>query len=144
MDLRFAFAVNKKNEFENKHFGEADKFLIYKFEVDSMKKESEEENIFKIFEHGKKHGIKKKGEAIIEFLKSKNVNILVARQFGKNISMINAHFIPVVISGEKPAGVNEILIKYLSWIREEWENKTSGYKLFTIKGGILKSAIEDK
>ena len=144
MDLRFAFAVNNQNEFENKHFGEADKFLIYKFESGSMHKESEEENIYKVYEQRKKHGLKKKGEVIASFLKSRNVNILVARQFGKNISLINAHFIPIIIAEEKPSEVTEILIKHFTWILDEWEKDTSGYKLFTIRGGILKSAIEDK
>lgn len=132
MDLRFAFAVNDQNEFENKHFGEVDKFLIYKFASGSMHKESEEENTYKVYEQGKKHGLKKKGEAIADFLKSRNVNILVARQFGKNISLINDHFIPIVIASEKPAEVSEILIRYFRWILDEWEKKTSGYKLFTL------------
>ena len=141
MDLRFAFAVNDQNEFENKHFGEADKFLIYKFESGSMHTESEEENIYKEYEQEKKHGLKEKGEVIADFLKSRNVNILVARQFGENISLINAHFIPIIIAEEKPSEVTEILIKHFTWILDEWEKNTSGYKLFTIKGGILKSAI---
>ena len=141
MDLRFAFAVNDQNEFVNKHFGEADKFLIYKFASGSMYKESEEENIYKVYKQVEKHGLKKKSEVIAEFLKFRNVNILVARQFGKNISLINDHFIPVVISSEKPSEVSEILVKHFRWILDEWENSTSGYKLFTIKGGILKSAI---
>ena len=142
MELRFAFAVNDQNEFENKHFGEADKFLIYKIEPGSMQNESEEVNIYKDYEQGKKHGIKKKGEAITDFLKSRKVNILVARQFGRNISLINAHFIPVVIASEKLAEVSEILAKHFSWILDEWEKNTSGYKMFTIKGGILKSSIK--
>lgn len=29
MNLKFAFAVNKANRFEKKHFGDADKYLIY-------------------------------------------------------------------------------------------------------------------
>lgn len=141
MDLRFAFAANDHNEFENKHFGEADKFLIYKFSLGSMYKESEDENTFKVYEQGKKQKLRKKGEAIIDFLKPRNVNILMARQFGENISMINAHFIPVVIVSEKPSEVTEILVKHLGWILDEWEKDTSGYKMFTIKSGILKSAI---
>ena len=141
MDLRLAFAVNNNNEFENKHFGQADKFLIYKLNSGSLDKESEEVNTLKSYEQNKKHGIRKKGEAIIDLLQSRNVNILVARQFGENISIINAHFIPVVIAAENPTEASEILLKHFSWILDEWEKKSSGYKLFTIKGGILKSAI---
>lgn len=88
MDLRLAFAVNSDNEFENKHFGQADKFLIYKLNPGSSVKESEEVNTFKLYEQDKKFGVRKKGEVIIDLLKSRNVNILVARQFGENISVL--------------------------------------------------------
>ncbi|MCD4695077.1 MAG: hypothetical protein K8S16_02455, partial [Bacteroidales bacterium] len=102
MDLRFAFAVNSENQFEKKHFGDADKYLIYHQESDKLVLSSEEPNRFKLLDEEAEHGSRKKGKAIIEFLKGKNVNVLVSRQFGKNIRMINEHFIPVKISSEKP------------------------------------------
>lgn len=46
MNLRFAFAVNKNNQFEKKHFGDADKFLIYKQEDNKIVFLSEEINRF--------------------------------------------------------------------------------------------------
>ena len=142
MGLRFAFAVNKNYQFEKKHFGDADKFLIYNEESDKIVLLSEEPNRFKLLDEEVEHGSKKKGKAIIEFLKEKNVNVLVSRQFGKNIKMINAHFIPVIITSEKPDEVIQILSRHLHWIKDEWKQDKSNFKLFTIKAGILKSAIE--
>ena len=81
---------------------------------------------------------------IIEFLKKKEVHVLVSRQFGKNIKMINAHFIPVIISSEKPDEVIQVLTRHIHWIKDELNNFSSGYKLFTIKSGILKSSVEDR
>ena len=140
-----AFSVNNDNQCEKKHFGDADKYLIYQEESDKIVLSSEELNRFKLLDEEVEHGSKKKGNAIIEFLKKeKGVNVLVSRQFGKNIRMINEHFIPVIISFEKPDEVIQILSRHVHWIKDEWEHKESNFKLFTIKSGILKSFIEDK
>lgn len=144
MNLRFAFAVNNDNQFERKHFGDADKYMIYQQYNDKMVLVSEEPNSFKLLDEEIEHGSKRKGKAIIDFLKEKNVNILVSQQFGKNIKLINEHFIPVIISSEKPDEVIRILTRHLHWIRDEWEHNKSNFKLFTIKSGILKSSIESR
>jgi len=141
MNLRFAFAVNNDNRFENKHFGDADKYLIYKEAADNILFVSEEINKFKLLDEEHEHGSKKKGNAIIKFLKEKEVNVLVSMQFGKNIKMVNEHFIPVRISLEHPDEIINVLSKQLHWIKDEWENKSSDFKLFKIKSGILKSSI---
>ena len=141
MDLQFAFAVNNENQLEKKHFGDADKYLIYHQESDKLVLSSEEPNRFKLLDEEVEHGSKRKGKAIIEFLKEKGVNVLVSRQFGKNIKLINEHFIPVIVSSEKPDEVVRILIRHLHWIQDELEHKKSNFNLFTIKTGILKSSI---
>ncbi len=143
MNLRFAFAVNNDNQFEKKHFGDADKYLIYLQEKDKLVLASNEANSFKLLDEEVEHGSKKKGKAIIEFLKEKGVNVLVSRQFGRNIKLINAHFIPVIISSENPDEVSRILNRHLHWIEDEWKQKESDFRLFTIKAGILKSSIEN-
>ena len=142
MNLCFAFAVNKANHFEKKHFGDADKYLIYKQDGDEIKLFSEEINIFKTFDKEVEHGSKKKGDAIIQFLKAKDVNVLVSRQFGKNINRVNNHFIPVKISVDQPDEILDVLAKNLHWIKDELNNNTNGYKLFIIKSGILKIPVK--
>ena len=44
MNLCFAFAVNETNQFDKKHFGDADKYVIYKQDGDEIKLFSEEIN----------------------------------------------------------------------------------------------------
>jgi len=132
MSLRFAFAVNKENNFAKRHFGDADKYLIYTVETGKLILSSEEVNSFKLLDEEHTHGSKQKGNAIIKFLKEKNVNVLVSTQFGKNINLVNKHFIPVKISLEQQDEIIGILLKHLHWIQDEWENNSSGYKLFTI------------
>lgn len=141
MNLCFAFAVSENNQFEKKHFGDADKYLIYKQDGDGIKLFSEEINKFKLLDEEVEHGSKKKGEAIIQFLKKRNVNVLVSRQFGKNINRVNSHFIPVKISVDRPDEILDVLYKQLPWIEDEWNNNSSNYNLFTIKSGILKTSI---
>ena len=133
MNLRFAFAVNNNNQFEKKHFGDADKYMIYQQKSDKIVLSSEEPNRFKLLDEEIEHGSKRKG---------KEVNVLVSGQFGKNIKMVNEHFIPVKISLEKPEEVIKVLTRHLHWIKDEWEANRSNFKLFTIKSGILKSSIE--
>ena len=142
MRLRFAFAVNNENRFVKIHFGDADRYLIYTLESGSMKLSSEEVNKFKSLNEKHEHGSIRKGNAIIKFLKEKDVNVLVSTQFGKNISLVNKHFIPLKISLEQQDEILDILKKHQHWIMDEWENNSSGYKLFTIKSGILKSSID--
>jgi predicted Fe-Mo cluster-binding NifX family protein len=142
MNLCFAFAVSENNQFEKKHFGDADKYLIYKQDGDEIKLFSEEINKFKLLDEEIEHGSKKKGEAIIQFLKERNVNVLVSRQFGKNINRVNNHFIPVKISVDRPDDILDVLVKNLHWIEDELNNNTNEYKLFIIKSGILKMPVK--
>ncbi len=142
MNLRFALAVNNEGNFQKKHFGDADKYLIYEELDNEMVLIGEEINNFKLLDEEIEHGSKRKGNAIIKLLKGKGVNVLVSMKFGKNIKMVNKYFIPVIIYSEKPEDTVNVLNKHLHWIKDEWENNSSDYKLFTIKSGILKSSIK--
>jgi predicted Fe-Mo cluster-binding NifX family protein len=141
MSLKFALAVNHDNQFEEKHFGDADKYLIYEIKDDEIVFLSEEDNGFKNLDEEVEHGSKRKGKAIVEFLKSKKVSVLVSRQFGKNIKLVNEYFIPVIVSAENPEQALGILSRHIYWMEDEWKNKKHAYKLFTIKAAILKTSI---
>ena len=143
MNLRFAFAVNTENRFEKKHFGDADKYLFHEQKDGKLAFLTETPNLFKNLDEEVEHGSRRKGKAIIEFLKDKNVQVMVSKQFGKNIKLVNEHFIPVIIDREIE-DVDEVLIilyKHIHWLEDEWVNEKHGYKLFVIKSGVLKSAI---
>lgn len=141
MNLKFAFAVNKDNKLNKNHFGDADKYLIYEQVDNEIVLMGEVINHLKTFDEEQEHGSKKKGNTIVEFLRGKGINVLVSMQFGRNIKIVNEYFIPVIIYSENPDEVVGMLNKHLHWIKDEWNNKSSDFKLFTIKSGILKSYI---
>ena len=142
MEIKFAFAVNSNNEFQKNHFGDTEKFLIYGVKGDGLSLLSEDINVFRDMDETKEHGSKKKGLAIIAHLKEIGVNVLVSMQFGRNIKMINEHFIPVIIYSEQVDEVVNILNHQLHWIIDELESNPDNYKLFTIKSGILKTVVK--
>lgn len=76
-----------------------------------------------------------------KLLNKKGVNILVSKQFGPNVALVNQHFIPVIISENQPQKVIALLEKHMDWIEDEYCNKNGDYMLFRIKYGVLKSQI---
>ncbi|MBN2350567.1 MAG: hypothetical protein JXJ22_17145 [Bacteroidales bacterium] len=139
--IRFAMAVNHASHFEAKHFGDADKYLIFEWSMDELHFLKEEINAFKNLDEKQEHGLQKKGKAIIDLLQNLNIKVLVSRQFGKNIQMVNSYFIPVIVYKETAEDVGLILKKHIKWIEDEIANNPEEHKLFTIKNGILKTTI---
>ena len=142
--IRFAFAVNLANVFEPKHFGDADKYLIYEWVNNAFILLNEEVNIFKNSYEGQGHRLQEKGRAIIDLLRRLNVTVVVSKQFGKNIQMVNSHFIPVIVSEDIPEKALTILARHVKWIEDELYNSPHEFKLFIIKNGVLKKAIKNE
>ncbi|NCB08326.1 MAG: hypothetical protein EOM73_09205 [Bacteroidia bacterium] len=142
MKINFAFALNDEKMFEKKHFGEAEHYAIYSYEKGKLILIETLPNSFISLDEGKVHGSKEKGLAIISFLKEKEVMVLVSKQFGKNIKMVSQHFIPVIIDEDQPEQVVEIIVRNIKWIKDELKNRNTGYMLFRIKTGILKTVVE--
>ena len=139
--IRFACAVNQSGRFEPKHFGNADKYLIYEWSNNEFIFIKEEINSFISFDDIEISGLSNKGMACINLLEKIDVKVLVSRQFGKNIQLVNKLFIPVIVNSETPDEVLTILKKHIRWIDDELTSKTEEYKLFIIKNGILKTKI---
>ena len=142
MKITFALALNNDGVFEKRHFGDTDKFAIYRFENHELTFIEEALNTFKSMDEVHEHGSKKKGNAIISFLKKKGVSVLVSKQFGRNIKMINKHFVPVIIAEENPNQAIEVLQKHMNWFKDELKNRKENYMLFHVKNGILKMHIK--
>ena len=141
MKITFALALNKENNFEKKYFGKADKFTIYRFTENKLSFVNEFPNIFQSMDEGQSHGSKKKGNAIKSFLKEREVSVLVSKQFGQNMKMVNQYFIPVIIDEEKPEKVLEILTEHMDWFTDELFNRNENHMLFQIKNGIVKMPV---
>ncbi|MBU8891400.1 MAG: hypothetical protein KOO66_01375 [Bacteroidales bacterium] len=144
MNLRFAFAVNKEDQFEDIFFGDANKFLIYEIVSGELKQVNEVINDFRPELNENKSGNNMKADFLIKHLLENDIKVIVSKQFGENIRIINEYFIPVIISSESPEVAVRIINRHLHWIKDELNNFSSGYKLFTINSGILKSSVEDK
>lgn len=140
MDLRFAFAVNNENQFDDCFFGEANKFLIY--QVVSGKLELIDEIVNDYISESNVNDNNRVG-ALIKHLIGNDIKAIVSKEFSKNLKFVNQYFIPIIISKESPEEVVKIINGHMHWIKDELNNLQSGYKLFTIKSGILKSKVED-
>jgi predicted Fe-Mo cluster-binding NifX family protein len=138
----FAFAVNDSNKFEAKHFGDVDKYLIYEYCNQSFSLLSHQINTFKDLDENHIHGSIGKGNSIVKLLKDNNVQVLVSLQFGRNIKMINKHFIPVAIHDHNTEKIFQILSKNMKWIIDELEINPAEFRLFSINTGVLKSSIK--
>lgn len=143
MNLRFAFAVNNENQFEDCFFGEANKFLIYQVISNKLELIYEIVNDYKsdpqLIENNDK-----KVDALIKHLIENDIKVIVSKEFSENIKIVNQYFIPIIISTENPEEAVEIINGHMHWIKDELNNFKSGYKLFTIKSGILKSSVENR
>ena len=60
-------------------------------------------------------------------------------QFGKNIKMIDKHFIPINVSNSEVNDIIKAIEKNVKWINEEAINKDTDYMLFRINNGIFES-----
>jgi len=139
--IRIAMAVNNEGLFQPKHFGDADKYLIYKWKDDEIIYSHEVRNTFKVIDEKKKHGVRQKGVSITGLLKNHNVKLIVSKQFGKNIQIVNRDFIPVIIYVETPDEAKLLLKKHRKWILEELNSSAEAYKLFVLKDGTMKTII---
>ena len=144
MEIKIALALNQNEFFDNRYFGEAEMFVVFRFNGEKFLREETLQNPYKAISGKTNHEIKIKGEGIVDFLRKKNVSVIISTQFGRNIRMVNKYFIPVIVSGEEPERVINLLLKYLHWIKDEIQNKPDRYKLFTINKGILKTTIDQK
>ncbi|MEE4198494.1 MAG: hypothetical protein V2I54_12680 [Bacteroidales bacterium] len=143
MNLRFAFALNTRDQFEEKYFGNLDKFVVFELVSGKLKKVFEIENEFKEDAAGPFGVNEQKAENIARKLLSHDIKVIVSKHFGENIKLVNAYFIPVKMLSDIPEEAIRAINDHVHWIRDELNNFSSGYKLFTIKSGILKTTIEN-
>ena len=137
-NLRFALAVNEQHVLAPKHFGDADKFLLYHYCEEGIELYKELRNPAKRMEHGSEQ----KAKLLIDLLRDENVDILVSKKFGGNLSRVNQYFIPVIISLDSPEDVLHILQNHIHWLMEERSKEDSSYQLFQINQGILKTSVK--
>ncbi len=134
--INFAFAVSAAQVFEPKHFGDADNFLMYHWDGEAMHFVEVLPNPFITFDE--EHGSKRKGVAISDFLAAQDIHVLVSKRFGKNVQVVNQHFLPVMIDKVSKEECFAVLEQYMDDITLELEQKSGPYTLYAIRGGALK------
>jgi hypothetical protein len=138
----FAFGLSNDNLFAVNYFGDSDKFAIYEYSKAGLNLVEEFRNPLKAGENENQIDINQKREQIVALLKSKNVSVLVSRKFSQHLRKVSDEFLPVLVEKENSGEVVEILARNIKWIKDEFKNRKSGYMLFRIKTGVLKSAIQ--
>lgn len=136
MTIRFAFAVNHNDEFEERHFGDSEKFAIFEWNGKEFINIHESVNSFKDDEedgHEHHHGDKKKGKQIVKHLTAKGVKVLVSKQFGRNIKIISQHFIPVITSAKNINEVLDILPDKIPAIMKDINSTSETHKLIDLR-----------
>ena len=126
--IRIACATNDGTHFTKEHFGEADRYLLYRYDETSRKFVFEKELVNPHFEE-QEHGDPKKANFVSSLLKPEKINVIMNRAIGKNIVRMRKNFTVVVshtdkivealkmldpkvlqIENEKPAGTDREVI----------------------------------
>ncbi len=95
--IRVAFAVNEERELPDSHFGDASYFDIYQWENNALTHIETIPNTQHDDKVPHQHGNAEKGETIVDLLQQHHVDVLVSKQFGKNMMRVKKHFLPVLI-----------------------------------------------
>lgn len=118
MSLKIALATDDGRGFAEKHFGEAEEYLIYQLNeksfkyIKTVKNRSVEE---------KMHADPAKAKSVIKILKAENVRVAVNVEFGPNIKRVKKKIVPVVIKEKNLKRALKILMANYQLLLESWE-----------------------
>jgi predicted Fe-Mo cluster-binding NifX family protein len=143
-NLRFALAVNHQHLFEPRHFGDADKYLLYDYREGQISFHGEVGNPARDAHRNVAHGSEEKAGLLTALLRTEGVDVLVSKRFGSNLQRVNQHFIPVIITLDSPEEVLEILVRHVRWLIEERRRHVGSFQLFQINQGILKTSVRQE
>ncbi|MCB0568567.1 MAG: hypothetical protein KDC66_02335 [Phaeodactylibacter sp.] len=156
--MKFAFAVSAENTFENQHFGDADKFLLFEWADGAFTLLGEEPNPFKgqhghhggqvhhhpNGQHGHGHGQHKKAALVTAFFQERGVQALVSRQFGHNIREVCRSFVPILVSESAVDAVCQRLEEHIEGIAAEAGRDTEKHLVLrALEGELIRIAVKD-
>jgi predicted Fe-Mo cluster-binding NifX family protein len=118
--LTVVFATDDGERFTTRHFGDADRFLLYRISpsnVDFLKEirnsaEDDDETI---------HADPKKAGSIARLLKQEKVQVVVSKIFGPNIKRIKTKFVCILMKNDLISESISILQNEFEKIHNEWE-----------------------
>ncbi len=120
--IRVAFAVNEEKQLSDSHFGDAAYFDIYQWENNALKQLETIRNKQQQDNVPHQHGDADKAEAIIDLLQQHHVNVIVAKQFGKNMLRVKKHFLPVLVDSDNLEESKSNVALHITPILEQLNN----------------------
>ena len=119
MKIITAFATDDGKSFINKHFGDADYYMIYEISTTEVKFIKKMENTTKIYEE-ETHADPKKAKGVTELLKNEKVTTVVSKIYGPNIKRIKKKFVCILMNDENFSECARIIQKKIDIIINEW------------------------
>ncbi len=95
MTMIIACATDDGKNFISRHFGDAEKYLIYELRDRQYVLTG---TILNTTGEEEQHADPKKAKGIMNILAEKNVNVGLTKVFGPNIKRIKKHLVPVLVS----------------------------------------------
>jgi len=114
-----AFATDDGKTLVNRHFGDADKYLIYEITPTKVHQIAVMENTTD--EEEDTHADPKKAKGISQLMKKKGVQVLVSKKFGSNINRMKKQYVCVLMNSEKIADGIETIQDNFENITKEWQ-----------------------
>lgn len=131
-DLQFvcAFAADDEKHFTASHFGDAEFYLIYVINNDSIEFLGQIDNTSIETDA---HADPKKAKSVSAIMKQKGVQVLVSRRFGPNIVRVRNHFVPVLVKQKEIEEGLKVVQDNLEAISEQWNRDSKQRKHLTFK-----------
>ena len=133
MNLILAIATNDEKELITDHFGEAEKYMIYKLKdeeftyIKTIKNESIEE------EHDDGHGDPEKAKSVKQLLLPHKINLVSSIYFGPNIKRMKKNFLPIKVRNVTTiVQAIELLTQNLTLLKPEY-NKGEQRNALTLR-----------
>lgn len=125
--IKLAIAVNQHNKVQPRHFGDANEYRLYSWNGKQFTPLQTLKNRHRDMEESEEHGSPEKGNNIASMLRKEGVSVLVSKQFGKNITIIRKHFVPILSDSSEPDKALETIAENIDAIqRAIEEGNTSG------------------
>lgn len=138
--VRIAFATDKAGLLHAGFFGSADTYQLFEWKNQQF---SAPELLPNPTPYGSSQiDLMEKGQAIVDLLNQRKINLLVSGSFGENIRLMTPHFIPVIIHAENIDAALLAIERQMHWIVEELKQDHTHFKVFTIGKGIIKSKVD--
>lgn len=118
MKLIIACATDDGRTYISRHFGDADYYALYQLEGNTCTFLRKIPNT-SIKEE--KHADPEKAKSVTVILKEEQVQVVISKEFGPNISRIKQHFVPVIVKVETLEAGFEKVREHIESIAAELE-----------------------